>query len=367
MHKTREKKKEERIRLKTNGFGRRRRIVASPYTVFLSRAAVSRESEHLAVALVHNTSEVSELLSHHFLSHLERTKLPPPKRTVPRNHAFAVAIPVKPFSNTGIPNKNTEEFTRSAGPSPGDCEATTEPTVSSPALQTPRVCSRRRLSVAPRCRRFIVPSSLTTIGRVGRLPRHRLVVVVRATRPRGPARGGFERDATTTINNNNAKNNIAPLEELYDKNRPLFLFRDVPASERQSLFRKKLQLCSYVFDFTDPTSHVREKEIKRQTLLELGDYVNQDNTAKFTDKVFDDVMYMLSCNLFRALPPRSSEQTGNAAGEHFDPEEEEPKLEPAWPHLQIVYEFLLRCVVSNEVDAKIGKKYVDKFFHNCDI
>ena len=107
-----------------------------------------------------------------------------------------------------------------------------------------------------------------------------------------------KRDATTTINNNNAKNNIAPLEELYDKNRPLFLFRDVPASERQSLFRKKLQLCSYVFDFTDPTSHVREKEIKRQTLLELGDYVNQDNTAKFTDKVFDDVMYMLSCNLF---------------------------------------------------------------------
>ena len=201
MHKTREKKKEERIRLKTNGFGRRRRIVASPYTVFLSRAAVSQESEHLAVALVYNTSEVSELLSHHFLSHLERTKLPPPKRTVPRNHAFAVAIPVKPFSNTGIPNKNTEEFTRSAGPSPGDCEATTEPTVSSPALQTPRVCSRRRLSVAPRCRRFIVPSSLTTIGRVARLPRHRpvvVVVVVRATRPRGPARGGFERDATTT-------------------------------------------------------------------------------------------------------------------------------------------------------------------------
>lgn len=158
------------------------------------------------------------------------------------------------------------------------------------------------------------------------------------------------------------KINIAPLEELYDKNRPLFLFRDVPASDRQNLFRKKLQLCSYVFDFTDPTSHVREKEIKRQTLLELGDYVNQDNTAKFTDKVFDDVMYMLSCNLFRALPPRSSEQTGNAAGEHFDPEEEEPKLELAWPHLQIVYEFLLRCVVSNEVDAKIGKKYVDNAF-----
>jgi serine/threonine-protein phosphatase 2A regulatory subunit B' len=167
---------------------------------------------------------------------------------------------------------------------------------------------------------------------------------------------------TTTTTTTNKKKTIGTMEELYDKNRPLYLFRDVPAQDRQSLFCKKLQLCSYVFDFTDAASHVREKEIKRQTLLELGDYVNQDNAAKFTDKVFDDVMYMLQCNLFRALPPRSSEQTGNAAGEHFDPEEEEPKLEASWPHLQIVYEFLLRCVVSNEVDAKIGKKYVDNSF-----
>ena len=40
------------------------------------------------------------------------------------------------------------------------------------------------------------------IGRVRRLPRHRpvvvVVVVVRATLPRGPARGIFESDATTT-------------------------------------------------------------------------------------------------------------------------------------------------------------------------
>merc|ERR1712216_773409 len=167
---------------------------------------------------------------------------------------------------------------------------------------------------------------------------------------------------TMTKAGSSNKNNIAPLEELYDKNRPLFLFRDVPASDRQSLFRKKLQLCSYVFDFTDPTSHVREKEIKRQTLLELGDYVNQDNTAKFTDKVFDDVMYMLSCNLFRALPPSNYEITGNAAGDNLEPEEEELTLEPSWPHLQIIYEFLLRYVVSNQVDAKIGKKYIDNTF-----
>jgi hypothetical protein len=57
------------------------------------------------------------------------------------------------------------------------------------------------------------------------------------------------------------------MEVLYDKNKPLYMFRDVVASERQNLFIKKLQLCSYTWDFTDATAHVREKEIKRQTLL----------------------------------------------------------------------------------------------------
>ena len=71
---------------------------------------------------------------------------------------------------------------------------------------------------------------------------------------------------------------------------------------------------------------------------------------------------MLAQNLFRGLPPSNHEITGNAAGDNFDPEEEEPTLEPSWPHLQIVYEFLLRYVVSNEVDAKIGKKYIDNTF-----
>lgn len=46
--------------------------------------------------------------------------------------------------------------------------------------------------------------------------------------------------------------------------------------------------------------------------------------------------------------------------EDFDPDEDEPVLEPAWPHLQVVYEFFLRFVVSGEVNAKIAKKYVDQ-------
>ena len=40
--------------------------------------------------------------------------------------------------------------------------------------------------------------------------------------------------------------------------------------------------------------------------------------------------FQFSVNLFRALPPSS-----NPSGAEFDPEEDEPTLEAAWPHLQV--------------------------------
>lgn len=40
--------------------------------------------------------------------------------------------------------------------------------------------------------------------------------------------------------------------------------------------------------------------------------------------------FQFSVNLFRTLPPSS-----NPTGAEFDPEEDEPTLEAAWPHLQV--------------------------------
>ena len=62
---------------------------------------------------------------------------------------------------------------------------------------------------------------------------------------------------------------------------------------------------------------------------------------------------MIAGNIFRSMPPQS---------EDFDPEEDEPSLEPTWSHLQVVYEFFLRFVVSSEVVAKVAKKYVNQEF-----
>ncbi|CAF1935718.1 hypothetical protein HID58_068618 [Brassica napus] len=140
---------------------------------------------------------------------------------------------------------------------------------------------------------------------------------------------------------------------------PLPLFRDVPVSERQSLFLRKLQNCCFHFDFTDTTKNAREKEIKRQTLLELVDFIQSGASKVISESCQEEMIKMVSLNLFRCLPPASHENTGQ---EPADPEEEEPYLEPSWPHLQLVYELLLRYVVSTDTDTKVAKRYIDHSF-----
>ncbi|KAK6155256.1 hypothetical protein DH2020_009504 [Rehmannia glutinosa] len=135
-------------------------------------------------------------------------------------------------------------------------------------------------------------------------------------------------------------------------------FRDVPNAEKQNLFIRKLSLCCVVFDFTDPTKNLKEKDIKRQTLVELVDYVTSAN-GKFNETVMQEIVRMVSTNLFRTL---STQPRENKVLEGFDLEEEEPLMDPAWPHLQIVYEFLLRFVASPETDAKLAKRYIDHSF-----
>ncbi|XP_057954852.1 serine/threonine protein phosphatase 2A 59 kDa regulatory subunit B' zeta isoform-like isoform X2 [Malania oleifera] len=135
-------------------------------------------------------------------------------------------------------------------------------------------------------------------------------------------------------------------------------FRDVPSSEKGNLFIRKLNMCCVVFDFNDPSKNLREKDIKRQTLLELVDYVSSV-TSKFNEVTMQEITKMVAANLFRVFP---SPNHDTKVPEMYDPEEEEPTMEPAWPHLQIVYEFLLRFVASSETDAKLAKRFIDHSF-----
>lgn len=134
--------------------------------------------------------------------------------------------------------------------------------------------------------------------------------------------------------------------------------REAPSSEKQNLLIRKLQMCCVLFDFSDPTKNLKEKDVKRQTLLELVDYISAVS-SKFNEVTMQELTKMVAANLFRTLPSFNHD---NGLLDMFDPEEDEPTMEPSWPHLQVVYELLLRFVASSETDAKLAKRYVDHSF-----
>ncbi|KAI8029414.1 Serine/threonine protein phosphatase 2A 57 kDa regulatory subunit B' alpha isoform [Camellia lanceoleosa] len=136
------------------------------------------------------------------------------------------------------------------------------------------------------------------------------------------------------------------------------MLKDSPPQDRHVLFLRKLQICCFSFDFSDTLKSVREKEIKRQTILELIDLV-QSGTCKLNETLQEELIRMISVNIFRCLPPASHENSGTEAG---DPEEDDVYLEPSWIHLQLIYELLFSYVVSNETDTKVAMRYIDHSF-----
>ncbi|KAE9451279.1 hypothetical protein C3L33_16798, partial [Rhododendron williamsianum] len=115
--------------------------------------------------------------------------------------------------------------------------------------------------------------------------------------------------------------------------------KDVPASDRHVLVLRKFQVCCFSFDFSDTLKSAREKEIKRQTLLELLDLV-QSGSCKLNETLQEELVKMISVNIFRCLPPASHE---NSASETGDPER-------------------MTYIVSSDTDTKVAKRYIDHSF-----
>ncbi|XP_036405467.1 serine/threonine-protein phosphatase 2A 56 kDa regulatory subunit alpha isoform [Megalops cyprinoides] len=134
---------------------------------------------------------------------------------------------------------------------------------------------------------------------------------------------------------------------------PLPQLKDAPSTEQQELFTQKLQQCCMLFDFMDSVTDLKSKEVKRATLNELVDYVST-NRGVLVESAYPDIANMICTNIFRTLPPSENPD--------FDPEEDEPTLEVSWPHIQLVYEFLLRFLENPDFQPSIAKRYIDQKF-----
>uniref|UniRef100_A0A4W4HI16 Serine/threonine protein phosphatase 2A regulatory subunit n=1 Tax=Electrophorus electricus TaxID=8005 RepID=A0A4W4HI16_ELEEL len=118
------------------------------------------------------------------------------------------------------------------------------------------------------------------------------------------------------------------------------LMKDVSAHEQPELFLKKLQQCCTLFDFMDTLSDLKMKEYKRSTLNELVDYVTVSR-GYLTEQTYPEVVKMVSAVVWLF----SSE-----------------KLTDLYLSLQLVYEFFIRFLESQEFQPSIAKKYIDQKF-----
>mgnify|MGYP003365711872 CR=1 FL=1 len=133
-------------------------------------------------------------------------------------------------------------------------------------------------------------------------------------------------------------------------------FDEVAPEEKIPLFIAKLDQCNIMFDFNDPSFDIQGKEIKRFTLQELIEFI-VTNRFTYTNEMYLHMVTMFKINLFRPIPPPV-----NPIGDIYDPDEDEPVNELAWPHMQLVYELFLRFVESPDFNHQIAKQYIDQGF-----
>jgi len=72
----------------------------------------------------------------------------------------------------------------------------------------------------------------------------------------------------------------------------VFIAVDASANELHNLLVRKLRQCCTMFDFDDPLSEVRSKEVKRQCLLELLDFITKPGVMN-NEELYTEFMRMV--------------------------------------------------------------------------
>lgn len=67
---------------------------------------------------------------------------------------------------------------------------------------------------------------------------------------------------------------------------------EVSAAEREELFIQKLRQCCVLFDFTEPLSDLKWKEVKRTALHEIVEYLTNEHNV-ITEKIYPEAINMV--------------------------------------------------------------------------
>lgn len=133
--------------------------------------------------------------------------------------------------------------------------------------------------------------------------------------------------------------------------------KDSPPADRPNLMIQKLRFCMKCFDFSDDNSEDRAvrdgKKVKQMILMEICDYINAKPQILTQEAVVAHLIDMVSANLFNGQRVFTAAEPS---------EDEEPLLDPAYVHTQLVYEILLRFVMNGETDSGTMRRYVNLEF-----
>ena len=140
-------------------------------------------------------------------------------------------------------------------------------------------------------------------------------------------------------------------------------FRDIDSSKWAANFKLKLRFCWQIANFQADAKknpdQIEFRDKKREVLIELIDVLDdQDAThTLLTEEILEASMQMIGRNVYRTFTNKSAKKT-----QQVDPDEDEPHLEEAWPHLQLVYELFLKFMMSPQIPSKVMSAHISKTF-----
>jgi serine/threonine-protein phosphatase 2A regulatory subunit B' len=110
----------------------------------------------------------------------------------------------------------------------------------------------------------------------------------------------------------------------------------------KTLYIAKLRACYKLADFSDSKKDTEFKEQKKECMIDLIDTLDDPNLAPqylFNEQILKEAIKLVESNIFRTFSNKSNSfsslllSIANKKSSSVDPDEDEPHLEEAWPHL----------------------------------
>lgn len=140
-------------------------------------------------------------------------------------------------------------------------------------------------------------------------------------------------------------------------------FFDRDSDDWPQLYKYKLLFCyraaNFQADSKKEPKEVEFKEKKREVLIELIDILDESPADELlhTEEILAASIEMIERNIFRTFANKN-----NKKHQQVDPDEDEPHLEEAWPHMQLVYELFLKFMMSPHMKNSVVAEHISQNF-----